>query len=285
MCACVCVCVCACLCACVPVCVLLYVCVCVCMCARVCACVLGPPPVSPAGDCPPNIIPVRMQVLVDCSRFRPTPSGLSLSGNFGQLRVINSCCTQWFSILASVDANDCSALPGVEQTHYVGPYAEGNACRKGKLFRQLLCSHDLVATNTWEVQRLGAATCFYDGRFEARQVDYFLASGDLTLGSYTCQTMETLASRSDHRPIIFREFRARHELRAEKRSEITFTRKPIKCTIHSPHFVDHVAAAVVPATRCREEVFDAQFTVYTDGHYSRRRRVSRRNVWMGIRCI
>ena len=79
----------------------------------------------------------------------------------------------------SIDANDPISHNNHTPSYAVGPFTSGTAGFKGTMLRALMCEYGLTAANTWHESPLGSATCFDDGRFEPRPVDFILHVSDL----------------------------------------------------------------------------------------------------------
>ena len=78
------------------------------------------------------------------------------------------------SVLVGVDANDALGNLSFNDGVFVGEHTEGTPSWKGRRFFRLCCELQLTACNTFTMGAVGQATCFYDGKSQPRQIDYFL---------------------------------------------------------------------------------------------------------------
>ncbi len=183
------------------------------------------------------------------------------------------------TIIASIDANDSIALPETEPTSTVGPYTVGFASRKGILLRTLLSEYGVVAANTWTHTASGDATCYYDGKYEPKQIDYMGVGMDLPHRGYSCRVGETMASKSDHKPLILRIFAGRTAPTVSRNLSTPFTNKPIGWKMKSSTYFSDLVDDLLPVGSHRytaahrpDPQDPAAHTIYTDGHFRKRSR-------------
>lgn len=177
----------------------------------------------------------------------------------------------------SIDANDALSDVNRNPTWSVGPYTAGISGFKGAQLKALLCEYGLTAASTWYESSLGPATCFYDGKYEPKQLDFILHGEGLARASLDCRPRETAAFKSDHLPLITRFYAAKPILTLEPKVRGPFPLKPIgwKCNDFS------YVSKLEDAFGCVGEAADntsilGNFSVFVDGHFKKRGRTSTR---------
>eukprot|EP00959_Pyramimonas_sp_CCMP1952_P345087 7227226-Pyramimonas_sp.AAC.1 len=70
-----------------------------------------------------------------------------------------------------VDAN-ASFERDFRPSSTVGPYTAGTKSWKSDAFYEFIVSNKLILSNTWGKPLTGSCTCFYDGKFEPRQIGF-----------------------------------------------------------------------------------------------------------------
>ena len=188
------------------------------------------------------------------------------------------------TIIASIDANDSLALPDSAPSATVGPHFAGYASRKGILLRALLVEYGLVAANTWTQSGAGAATCFYDGKYTPKQIDFICISADMPRNGYDCRAVCTMASKSDHCPVKLRIFAGRAAPTITPQISAPFATKPIGWAPSSSSYFPDLRNTIIPiATVANRDAIatdtsSPDVTIFTDGHFRKRGRNSR------VRC-
>ena len=101
--------------------------------------------------------------------------------------------------IIGIDAQDRAG--GFEEAlcKVIGTGAEEGRGWKGEQILNWCSDHEMFLAST-EPGSNGGHTCDYDGKFEPRQIDYMMISAEWR-DTVTCETTESCASRSDHRPI------------------------------------------------------------------------------------
>eukprot|EP00959_Pyramimonas_sp_CCMP1952_P388815 8146552-Pyramimonas_sp.AAC.1 len=97
-----------------------------------------------------------------------------------------------FRPILCVDAN-ASFGKSKYPTRAVGPHVAGVRSWKTDYLHEFMITNELIAANTWSTPATGVATCFYDGRFEPRQIDFAMVCKSFPVASYNAQVRESSA--------------------------------------------------------------------------------------------
>eukprot|EP00959_Pyramimonas_sp_CCMP1952_P011459 240475-Pyramimonas_sp.AAC.1 len=109
---------------------------------------------------------------------------------------------------------------------------------------------------------MGSCTCFYDGKFEPRQIDFVAIGRGPSRGSCDCQARCCSAWKSDHCALVFRCFAARTPApQFLPNIECSFKTKPVGWRL-----LDHTFARKVEDQRGIEARLGAEFSL-DDAHF------------------
>eukprot|EP00959_Pyramimonas_sp_CCMP1952_P421400 8828138-Pyramimonas_sp.AAC.1 len=69
----------------------------------------------------------------------------------------------------------------------IGPYTAGITSWTSDGFKELVVGGNFILSTAWSEPMMGSCTCFYDGKYEPRQIDFVGVWGQFARGSCDCQ--------------------------------------------------------------------------------------------------